>query len=146
VPALAKRCDASEFLPPLDRLHGQGLKEYPPKVAPEDLGSATCAVVGLLEHQCALPVEDTRGLPTLVDDRTERIGEAGGRERGLPILFMDVELAALCASARRRLGLVDRRGYAVDMKDAGENEPAEAGADGRDWFHRAAAMLPRCWA
>jgi hypothetical protein len=54
---------------------------------------------------------------------------------------MDVELAALRASARRRLGLVDRRGYALDMKDARENEPAEAGADDRDWLHRAAAMV-----
>ena len=82
-----------------------------------------------------MPVEHARGLATLVDDGAERLREAGRRERGLPIWLMDVELAALRPSARRRLGLVDRRGDAMDVENAGEDEPAEAGADDCDGFH-----------
>jgi hypothetical protein len=143
VPTVAKRRDFSELLSPLDRLKGQGLKEYPPEVAPENLGSAARAVVGLLEHQGAMPVEHARGLATRVDNGAERVGEAGRRERGLPIWLMDVELATLCASGCRRLGLIDCRGDIVDVEDAGEDEPAETGADDRDGSHHRAAFKER---
>jgi hypothetical protein len=53
-------------------------------------------------------------------------------ERELPVVLVDIELAALGAGLRRGLRLVDRRGDAVDVEDAGEGEAAEARADDRD--------------
>ena len=68
------------------------------------------------------------------------LGEAGRLERELPVVLVDVELAALGAGLRRRLRLVDRRGDAVDVQDAGEGEAAEARADDRDWV--SSSMFP----
>ena len=71
--------------------------------------------------------------------RAELVGEAGRFERELPVVLVDVELAALRAGLRPRLRLVDRGGDAVDVEDAGEGEAAEAGADDRD---RGVIVLP----
>jgi hypothetical protein len=68
-----------------------------------------------------------------VDDCAERVDEAGCFERELSVVLVDVELAALHAGLCRGLRLVDRRGDAVDMEDACEDEAAEARADDRDW-------------
>ena len=78
-------------------------------------------------------VEHARCLAALVDDRAELAGEAGGFECELPVVFVDVELTALRAGLRRRLGLVDRRRDAVDVENACEGEAAEPRADDRDW-------------
>ena len=77
-------------------------------------------------------VEHARGLGARVDDGAELAGEAGRFERALPVVLMDVQLAALRARLGRGLGLVDRRGDAVDVEDAGEGEAAKARADDRD--------------
>jgi hypothetical protein len=45
-------------------------------------------------------VEHARSLAALVDDRAELVGEAGRFECELPVVLVDVELAAL--RARRR--------------------------------------------
>jgi hypothetical protein len=61
-----------------------------------------------------------------VNDRAELAGEAGRFERGLPVLLVDVELAALRTGRRRRIGLVDRCRDAVDVEDARKGEAAKA--------------------
>ena len=78
-------------------------------------------------------VEHARGLAALVDDRAELAREADRFERELPVVLVDVELAALRAGLPGGIRLVDRRGDAVDVQDAGEGEAAEARADDRDW-------------
>ena len=136
------------FLSPLDRLGGQGVEQDPPQVAAKHLGTPTGAVVGLVEQHRAVLVEHARGLAALVDDRAELVGEAGRFERELPVVLVDVELAALRAGLRRGLRLVDRRGDAVDVEDAGEGEAAEARADDRDWCRHGVSFredgLERC--
>ncbi len=112
---------------------GQGVEQDPAQVAAEHLGTPGRAVVGLVEQHRAVLVEHARRLAALVDDRAELVGEAGRFERELPVVLVDVELAALRAGLRRGLRLVDRRGDAVDVQDACEGEAAEARADDRDW-------------
>jgi hypothetical protein len=50
---------------------------------------------------------------------------------------MDIEHAALRSRIRRLVGLVDRGRDAVDVQNARESQPAEAGAYDRDGSHRA---------
>jgi len=91
-------------------------------------------------------VERAAGLAALVDDRAELVGEAGRFERALPVVLVDVDLAALRAGLRRGLRLVDRRGDAVDVEDAREGEAAEARTDDRDWCrHRVPFKSKRDW-
>jgi hypothetical protein len=75
-----------------------------------------------------------------VDEVAEPVVQACRVEGELPVVFVDVELAALCAGPGRGLGLVDGRRDAVDVQDAGEREPAEPSADDRDH----SASLERC--
>ena len=112
---------------------GQGVEQDPPQVSAEHLGTPSRAVVGFFEQHRAVLVEHARRLATLVDDRAELVGEAGRFERELPVVLVDVELAALRAGLRRGLRLVDRGGDAVDVEDAREGEAAEARTDDRDW-------------
>ena len=100
VPAVAEGRGAGELLAPLDRLRGQGVEQDPPQIAAEHLGTAAGAVVGLVEQHRAVLVEHARGLAALVDDRAELVGEAGRGERDLPVVLVDVELAALRAGLR----------------------------------------------
>ncbi|MFB4302420.1 TetR/AcrR family transcriptional regulator [Actinomadura sp. NTSP31] len=80
-----------------------------------------------------MPVEHARRLGTLVDDRAELVGEAGRCERGLAVVLVDVELAALRAGLGRGVGLVDRGGDAVDVQDGGmPRRRGRAPAGGRD--------------
>jgi hypothetical protein len=67
-----------------------------------------------------------------VDDRAKLIEQASCLERELAVLLMDIELSALHAGLRGRVGLVDRGANAVDVKDAREGEAAEARADNGD--------------
>ena len=103
---------------------GQRVEQDPAQVAAEHLGAYTRAVVGLVEQHRAVLVEHARRLAAFVDDLAELVGEAGRLERELSVVLVDVELAALRASRRRGLRLVDRRGDAVDVEDAGEGEAA----------------------
>lgn len=77
-------------------------------------------------------IEYAGGLAALVDDRAELIREAGRLERTLPVVFVQVELAALSPGLRRPVSLVNRDREPVDVQDAGEREAAEPGADDRD--------------
>ena len=102
VPAVAEGPDAGDLASPLDRLVGQGVEQDPPQVAAEHLGTPARAVVGLVEQHRAVLVEHARRLAALVDDRAELVGEAGRFERELPVVLVDVELAALRAGLAPR--------------------------------------------
>ncbi len=67
-----------------------------------------------------------------MDDGAELVHQAGGGERDLAVVQVDVQQAALRARVRGRLGLVDGGEEAVAMQHAGEHEAAEAGADDGD--------------
>ena len=60
------------------------------------------------------------------NDATELVEEARRLERELAVVVVDVEHPALRASLRRRVGLMDREGNAVDV--AGQ-ERARRGSD-----------------
>ncbi len=64
-----------------------------------------------------------------------RFGEPGRGERGLAVLLVDVELAALGAGACRRFRLVDRRRDAAKVEDPREDKAAQARADDRHGDH-----------
>ena len=106
------------------------------------LGTSARAVVRLVEQHRAVLVEDVRSLAALVDDRAELVGEAGRCERELPVVLVDVELAALRAGVRRRFRLIDRRGDAVHVQNAGECQAAEARTDDRDWSRHGGFFVP----
>jgi hypothetical protein len=131
VPAVAQGPDAGDLAAPLDRAVGQRVEQDAAQVPAEHLGAAARAVVGLVEQDRAVPVEHVGGLAALVDDRPELGGEAGRGQRGLPVLLVQVELAALGAGVRRRIGLVDLRGDAVHVQDPGQRQAAEPGSDDR---------------
>ncbi|TYB71088.1 TetR/AcrR family transcriptional regulator [Nonomuraea sp. PA05] len=101
----------------------------PPPPAARHLGPPALAVVGLVEEHGAVLVEEPHGLAALVDEAGELLEQAGVLEGVLPVVAVDVEHAALRAGLRRGLGLVDGRGDAVDVQDAGERQPAERRAD-----------------
>ena len=82
-------------------------------------------------------VEHPRGLAAFMDDPAEFVEQSGRLQRELSVVVMDVEHSALRARIRRRIGLVDGGGDAVDVQDASERQPAEAGANDRDGSHRA---------
>ena len=101
------------------------------------LGATAAAVVGLVEKDRAVRVEHPRSLAALVDDSAELVEEAGRLQRELSVVVVDVEHSALRARIRGRIGLVDGGGDAVDVQNASERQPAEAGADDRDGNRRA---------
>ena len=124
--------DPGDLAPPPDRAGRERVEQELPQVAAEHLGAAAGAVVGLVEQDSAVRVEHPRRLAALVDEAAELVEQAGRLQGELPVVLVDVELAALGAGAGRGLGLVDRRRDAVDVQDAGEGQAAEAGADDRD--------------
>src|ERR1043166_8391223 len=77
-----------------------------------------------------------------MDDRAELFGEVRRFDRDLPVVLMDVEVAALRAGICRGLGLIDRGGDAVYVQDASQGQATEAGADDRD---RCRHSPPRNW-
>ena len=133
VPAVAEGLDIGDLASPLDHLVGQGVEQDPTQVSAEHLGTPSRAVVGVVEQHRAVLVEHARRLAALVDDRAELLGETGRFERELPVVLVDVELAALCAGLCRGLRLVDGGGDAVDVEEASEGEAAEARTDDGDW-------------
>jgi hypothetical protein len=131
VAAVAEGPDAADLASPPDHVVGQRVEQDATQVPAQHLGTPGGAFVGLVEQRRALRVERAQRLAALVDDRAELAGEVGRGERALPVVGVNVELTALRADVFRGVGLVDRRGDAVE--DAGEGEAAEARADDRDW-------------
>jgi len=78
--------------------------------------------------------DDSASWTTAGQDRgPELLHQTGRLQRGLPVVVVDVEHAALRAGVRGALRLVHDGLDAVDLKDAGEGEAAEPGADDGDW-------------
>jgi hypothetical protein len=96
-PPVAERPDIGDPAAPLDRPARQGVEQDPAQVAAQHLWAPTRAVVGLVEQHRAMPVQHARSLAARVDDRVESVGEAGRLQRQLPVVRMDVEMAALRA-------------------------------------------------
>jgi hypothetical protein len=143
VPAVAERLDASDLVPPPDRPVWQRLEQNPPQISAEHFWTPAVAVVGFVEQHRPVPVEHARSLAARVDDRAERVGEARSFERALPVVLMDVEMAALRTGLRGGLRLVDRRGNAVHVEDAGEDEAAGDRTDDDDWYQHGFRRLVR---
>ena len=58
VPAVAEWRDASELLPPPDRIRGQGVEQDAPQVAAMHLGPPAVPSSGLSNSTCAVLIED----------------------------------------------------------------------------------------
>jgi hypothetical protein len=107
------------------------------------LGATGAAVVGLVEKDRAVPVEHPRSLAAFMDDSAELVEQSGRLQRELSIVVMDVEPSALSARIRRRIGLVDGGGDAVDVQNASQGQPTRAGANDGDRSHRASLSSRR---
>jgi hypothetical protein len=142
MPTVAAGRDPAERLAPSDRFRRQGVQQDAPQIAAKDLRPPARAVVGLLKHDLAAPVEHARGLAARMDNGAKRVDQAGGFQRGLSVRLVNVELAALRARGRRSLGFVDRDGDAVDVQNAGEDKAAEPRAnDGDGRSHSSSVAL-----
>src|SRR5271168_3952273 len=90
-PSAAERRDRADFLPPHDRLLRQRLEEEVAQIATTHFGAPPLPVVRLVEQDRALRIEDAVGLAPLVDEREERLVEAGVLEGELAVVVVDVE-------------------------------------------------------
>jgi hypothetical protein len=79
----------------MDHFVGQGVEQYPTQISAQHLGTPTCSVVGLVEQYRAVTIKHAQSLAALMDDRTEFVEQACFLERKLPIVLVDIELAAL---------------------------------------------------
>jgi hypothetical protein len=98
VPAVADRADPGDFAAPLDRAGWERVDQELPQVSAEHFRAATGAVVGFVEQDTALRVEHPRGFGAPVDEAAEPVEQACGVQGALPVVLVDVELAALGAS------------------------------------------------
>ena len=99
MPPGAERGRRRELASPADRVGGERVEQDPPEASPGHLGPAARAVIGLIEQDVAVLVEDPRRLAPGVDDPEELIVEPGRLERDLPVILVDVEHPALGAGA-----------------------------------------------
>ena len=91
------------------------------------------AVVGMMEQDFTVLVQYARFLAAGVDDLQELLEESRSLECKLPIVFVDIEHAALRSRIRGSLCFVDRRSNTVNVEDACKCEAAESGTYDRDW-------------
>jgi len=141
VPPVAEGRDTGEFPTPPHRALRQGVEEQPAQIAAQNLGAPVLSVVGEVEEHGAGAVQHARRLGTLVNDRPERLGEAGGCECALAVVVVDVELAALGPAFRPGLRLVDDRGDAMDMEDTGQHQSTQSRTDDDDGLLHCALSL-----
>jgi len=127
-----ERSDGSELVPPLNRVLRQGLEKDTTQVPSQLLLSAARTVITLLEQQHALSIDQARRLTAFMDDRLKSFGQSRSSERGLAILGVDVELAALLPGISRGVGFEDRRRDTIKVKDAREEQPTKARTNDRD--------------
>ena len=128
---ISERAHSVDFASPFDRVVRKGINQDSTEVAAQHLGTCSRAVVGFVEEHGGVLIEYARRGAARVDDRAELVGEAGSVERGLTVVFVDVELAALRASFCRRFRLVDLRGNSVNVEYTRESQTAEARPDDR---------------
>lgn len=132
VTAPGQGTDARGLAAPLDGVAGERVEQDLPQLAALYLGACARAVVGLVEQDGPVPVEQPYRLAALQDEATELVHQAGCVEGELAVAFVDVEHSALRTGRRGGLCLVDRDREAVEVQDTGQDEPAESGADDRD--------------
>src|ERR1700678_1583972 len=89
------------------------------------LRSATVALVGLIEQDVAVLVEDPLRLGARENDLEELVVEPRCLECQLPVVIVNIEQASLGAGGRRGFGFVDRCCDTVNMQDPGKRQPAE---------------------
>ena len=128
----AERRDRCEFVSPADCVRRKRFQQNPTKISPGYLGSTAGAVVGLIEQDVAVLVQYAGFLTARVDDLEKLLEESRRLECKLPVVFVDVEHAALPSRTRRGFRFVDRRSNTVNMEGACKGEAAESGADDRD--------------
>ena len=75
VAAVAERCDRGELLAPFDRAVRQRLDEHIAQPAAANFGAPAGAVVGFVEEDYAVAIEDAGRLTAFVDERAERLKE-----------------------------------------------------------------------
>src|SRR5271156_4934380 len=97
------------------------------------LGPTACAIVVIVEQDVAVLVECPRCLTAGVDNLEKLLEESRCLKCKLPVVFVDIEHAALRSRVRRGLRFVDRRSNTVNVKDACKCQAAEPGTDDRDW-------------
>jgi hypothetical protein len=117
---------------PADSALRQRVDQHLPQVGALHLGTPARAVVGLVEQNCAVGLQDPHGLAALQDQALELGHQVGGLDGELAVVVVDVEHSALRPRRRRVLCLVDSGLDAVDVQHAGEREAAESGTDDRD--------------
>ena len=121
-----------EFRAPSDGARGKRVQQHAPQRATAHFRPAAGAIVGLVEQHLSGHVEHARGLAARVDEGAKLVEQAGGPERELPAVIVDVQHAALRPRHRRGFGLEHGDGDAVEVQHAGEGEAAEACTDYRD--------------
>jgi hypothetical protein len=79
-----------------------------------------------------VPVDDALGILARKREAKKLVEEARGFQPELPVVFVDVEQAALRSRVGRSFGFINRRGDAVDVQDTCERQSAKAGTDDGD--------------
>jgi hypothetical protein len=132
VAALAEGTDAADLVAPPDSAGRERVEQHLAQLAALHLGASTRAVVGFVQQDRPVPVEDPHRLAPLQDETPELIHQGRRLQGQLAVVIVDVEHPALRPRRRGGLRLADRRRDAVDMEDPGKRQPAEARTDDRD--------------
>jgi hypothetical protein len=110
----------------------EGVEEDLSDVAAAGFGAGHRPVVGECGQQGAVLGEDPLFGAADVDDRPVLVHQIGFPQRELPIVFVQVELAALGPGTRVCVCVVDGDVDAVEVQDPGEGEAAKSGPDDGD--------------
>ena len=99
-------------------------------------------IAPFVEQDGPILVHDALGILAGADEPEEGVVQAGSLERGLTIMLVYVEQAALPSCLWRYFRLVDRRCDPVQMQDSGECQAAKASANNADrLFHGCAPSV-----
>jgi hypothetical protein len=145
VTPIAQRTGAGGLDAPADHAVGQGVQEQVAQLAAIDLRAPARAVVGLLQDDVGVVVQQPHRLPALMNDLAERLVQVGGVQRDLPVLLVDVEHAALGSDVSAGLQVEHRGLDAASVQDTRQGQAAEAGADDRDGVMCSGHDGVPCW-
>jgi hypothetical protein len=108
---------------PTDGIGGKRLQKDPAKLASGDFWPTTRPIVRLIHQNFALPVEHPRLLAAGVYKSKKRVKETGRLESKLPVFFMDIEHASLCADVSGGVPLINGGRDAMDVEYARQSQP-----------------------
>ena len=120
-------------MPPTDCTGRKGIQQNTTKVYPGYLRSATISLVGLIQQDVGVFVEDILRLSLSLDEAEELLEESCRLECELPVVFMDIEQAALSTCVCRSFRFLDRRGNSMNVEHTRKRQSAEPSTDDRDW-------------